>query len=130
MNADEAFAKHFHEKEIAVYCIKRLRLANNEPFAIETSYIPHDLCPGLTADEIAAKGLYNTMKNKYNLFPNEAVETFEAVLIHSHDALHLQISKNSPGLLVERVTYANDRIVEFCRGIIRGDRYKYQVVLK
>lgn len=127
---DENIAKHFNEKVSVVYCIKRLRLANNEPFAIETSYIPCDLCPGMTADEVTAKGLYNTMKTMYNLIPNEAIETFEAVIINPGDALHLHVSKNSPGLLLERTTYANQRIVEFCHGIIRGDRYKYQVVLK
>ena len=115
---------------MSVYYIKRLRLANDEPFAIETSYIPCDLCPNLTIGEVAAKGLYNTMKTKYNLIPNEAVETFEAVLINLNDAAYLNTGKNAPGLLLERITYASERIVEFCHGIIRGDRYKYQVVLK
>lgn len=128
--SEEVVAKHFNEKGITVYCIRRLRLANNEPFAIETSYIPYDLCPNLTVEEIAAKGLYNTMKTKYGLIPNEAVETFEAVLINPNDALQLQVAKKSPGLLLERTTYADDKIVEFCHGIIRGDRYKYRVVLK
>lgn len=128
--SDELVAKHFNEKGLPVYCIKRLRLANQEPFAVETSYIPRDLCPGLTADEVAAKGLYNTMKIKFSLTPNQAVETFEAVLINPHDAHYLHVGKNAPGLLLQRTTYANDRIVEFCDGIIRGDRYKYQVVLK
>jgi GntR family transcriptional regulator len=127
---DEMIARHFNEKGMMVYCIKRLRLANNEPFAVEISYIPCDLCPGLTADEIAAKGLYNTLKTKYNLIPNEAIETFEAVVINSNDAFYLHVGKNAPGLLLERCTYANERIVEFCHGIIRGDRYKYKVVLK
>lgn len=128
--SDEVIAKHFNKNGANLYCIKRLRLANNEPFAIETSYIPCDICPGLTAAEIAAKGLYNTMKTKYDLIPNEAIETFEAVIINPGDASHLNVNKNSPGLLLERTTYANQRIVEFCHGIIRGDRYKYRVTLK
>jgi Transcriptional regulators len=130
IDSEEVVAKHFNEKGLSVYCIKRLRLANKEPFAVETSYIPHNLCPNLTVDEVEAKGLYNTMKTKYNLVPNEAVETFEAVLIKPSDAAHLHTGKNAPGLLLERTTYADERIVEFCYGIIRGDRYKYKVVLK
>ncbi len=130
LRVDESIAKHFNEKETEVYCIKRLRLANEEPFAVETSYIPCELCPGLTADEIEAKGLYNALTSRYNLIPNEAIETFEAVIIHSNDAVHLHVGKNAPGLLLERTTYANERRVEFCRGIIRGDRYKYKICLK
>ena len=130
LTLDEVVAKHFNENAMTVYSIKRLRLANHEPFALETSYIPCDLCPGMTAAEIGTNGLYNTMKRKYNLVPDQAIETFEAVIINPNNAAHLRVGKNSPGILLERTTYAGERIVEFCHGIIRGDRYKYQVVLK
>jgi GntR family transcriptional regulator len=79
---------------------------------------------------VAAKGLYNTMKTKNNIIPNEAVKTFEAVLINPNDAFHLHTGKNALGLLLERTTCANERIIEFCHGIIRGDRYKFRVILK
>lgn len=130
LDSDEIIAKHFNEKKATFYYVKRLRLANHEPFAIETSYIPTDLCPGLTAEEIVEKGLYNTIKAKFGLNPNKAIETFEAVIINPKDAFYLNVGKNSPGLLLERITYANSKIIEFCHGVIRGDRYKYQVVLK
>lgn len=113
-----------------VYSIKRLRLADNEPFAIETSYIPVAICPGMTAQTIASAGLYNTLINKYNIIPDEAEETFEAVLIKGDNALHLNTSKNSAAIHLERITRASDTIVEYCDCLIRGDRYKYKVLLK
>lgn len=130
ITADAEVAKHLNiPQEAKVYSIRRLRLANQEPFAYEISFIPHELCPGLTSEEVATNGLYNSM-GKYGIVPNKAIETFEAVAISSNDALYLEANKNSPGLLLNRVTYAEQKVIEYCRSIIRGDRYKYRIVLK
>jgi GntR family transcriptional regulator len=129
--ADDILAKNLNiGAGSAVYIIKRLRLADNEPFAFETSYMPYDMLKELSEDDITSQGLYNTLKHKYDINPDEAVETFEAVIINSEDAQSLNVKKNSPGLLLERFTYAGGKPVEYCRSIIRGDRYKYKVVLK
>ena len=131
MKADKKIAAHLQiEIGAEVYNLERIRLANEEPFAIENSFIPYAVCPGLSAEEIASNGLYGTMKLNYGLTANQAVETFEAVSIRADEAVHLTVAENAPGLLLERVTYSNLIIVEYCRSIIRGDRYKYRIVLK
>ncbi|HBT15682.1 MAG TPA: GntR family transcriptional regulator, partial [Firmicutes bacterium] len=95
VTADDEVAKYLNiAKEVSVYSIRRLRLANQEPFAYEISFIPYELCPGLTSEEVATNGLYNSMR-KYGIAPNKAIETFEAVAISSKDALYLQANKNS-----------------------------------
>lgn len=132
VKADKDIASLLNLSEGAeVYSIKRLRLANGEPFALETSYIPYEECIGLTPDEVSEKGLYNIMKSKYNIIPSQAEEIFCAVLVSKEDAVHLQVKKGSPGLYLERITYNGaNKPVEYCRGVIRGDRYKYRVMLK
>lgn len=131
LEADEAISRNLNvEKGTIIYKIKRLRLANNDPFAVEISYIPCHLFKELREDEIESHGLYSTLKQKYNVNPDEAVETFQAVLIGSEDVHSLQINKNTPGILLERFTHAGGITIEYCRSIIRGDRYKYKVVLK
>lgn len=129
--ADETTAKNLNiDIGSCVYRIKRLRLANNDPFALEISYIPVNGFEDLNEADITSRGLYNTLKQKYNVVPDEAVETFEAVLINNEDSQFLQVKRNSPGLLLERFTQAGGKTVEYCISIIRGDRYKYKVVLK
>lgn len=113
-----------------LYSIKRLRLADNEPFALETSYLPCDIFPDLSPEAVALRGLYNTMQKSYNIVPSGAEEVFGAILVNKDAALELNVKKNSPGIFLERYTYANSRIIEYCRSIIRGDRYKYRVMLK
>lgn len=112
------------------YEIKRLRLANGEPFALETSYVPYDICSGLTVKEVSEYGLYNSMKMRCNIIPVEAEETFEAIIISGDNASLLNTGKNSPGIYLERLTSSDARVIEFCKSIIRGDRYKYKVILK
>lgn len=115
---------------VSVYRIQRLRLADSEPFALETSYIPCELCPGLTTDEVEEEGLYNSLHKRAGIIVREAEESFEAVIINAESARLLKSGKNSPGLLLKRIAGDNGRTVEFCTSIIRGDRFKYKVVLK
>ncbi len=114
----------------SIISIKRLRLANKEPFAVETSYIPYDIAKQLTRESVEKYGLYNSLKDICGVIPDEAEETFGAVLTDSESSLYLKVKNHSAALSLERVTKANGGIVEYCIGIIRGDMYKYKVVLK
>ncbi|MDF2986220.1 MAG: transcriptional regulator, GntR family [Eubacterium sp.] len=118
------------EKHQKIYAVSRLRLADKEPFTFETSYIPFDMVEGLSKEEVENYGLYNTLKNTFNIVPDEATETFEAIIVPNDCISHLKVKKNSAALKIERVTKAQERVVEYCVSIIRGDRYKYKVYLK
>lgn len=119
------------EKGAKIYSIKRLRKADNEPFAIETSYIPVSVAPGLSKASVEQNGLYNTLKDTFGIIPDEAEESFEAVLIAGeYEAARLNVKKNSAALKIERNTKSKGAIIEHCVGLIRGDRYKYNIVLK
>jgi GntR family transcriptional regulator len=112
-----------------VYRIKRLRLASGDPFAVETSYIPVALFPNMTKERVAENGLYSLMRQSRPLSPDSATESFEGVLLTEENARLLNTDSPSAGLYLERVTFAGDTVVEFCKTIIRGDCYKYHVSL-
>jgi GntR family transcriptional regulator len=132
IECDEKIAQNLQiKKGDMVYAIGRLRLANKEPFAIETSYMPYSIVgAGLTKEEVENKGLYSTLQNSFNISPNEAVETFEAVLVTNDDVEYLKTKRNTAALRIERTTWANGSILEYCVSTVRGDRYKYRVFLK
>ncbi len=52
--------------------ISRLRMCEGEPVAIETVWIPHNLCSDMERQTIEGKSLYETFKNKYNYFPEKS----------------------------------------------------------
>jgi len=119
------------EKGAAVIKIKRLRLANDEPVAILSSYLPADLVPGLARVDFINDSLYHTLEQIYHLTLSEGDEIIEAGSIRGKDANRLQIRKDSPILVVKRLTYLdNSRVIEKLTALYRSDKFKYRVKLK
>lgn len=94
-----------------LYWIKRIRLANGEPFAVEDSYIPCSACPGLSQENIESKGLYDTMRDVFHFYPDTMDETIEAVLIPhaSAELLHTQV--RAAGLFLRRLAYYQNNMI-------------------
>lgn len=113
----------------SVYKISRLRLAGEEIFAYEISYIPCSLTDKLTAEEIQLSGLYNTLQKYSGMFPDKAVEVFEAVLCPTDTASYLKVRKGSAVLKIERFARYQGICVEYCISMVRGDKFKYKIVL-
>ena len=119
------------EKGDSVVKIKRLRLVNEEPVAILSSYLPKELVPDLTKVKFKNNSLYHTLEKVYHLTLSESNEVIEAGSITGKDAKWLQIKKGSPILVVNRLTFLSDsRIIEKLTALYRSDKFKYQVKLK
>ena len=86
------------EPNSEIFSLRRLRLADGKPFALETSYIPAALYPFMTEEMIREKGLYQTMRQNSSFQPDTAVETFQAILISKADAKLLNVDRPAPGL--------------------------------
>jgi GntR family transcriptional regulator len=102
--------------------IVRLRLADDEPFALERSIFPVRRFPDLLAHDLEGS-LYDVLDEAYGAAPWRAVERLEPVLASEFDAESLAVAPGSPLMLVERIAYADDgEPVEFARDLFRGDR--------
>ena len=117
------------EENEKVYAVKRLRLADNEPFAFEISYLVYKYAANLTEESIDELGLYNALKQDCGIVTSEAAETFEAVVVNAEEAKYLEVNKKDAALHLERITSADGKIIEYCTSIIRGDKYKYTIRL-
>ena len=113
-----------------VVTLRRLRTADGEPILLNTAYLPADLVPHLLARDLTGS-LYRLLESRYHLQLRWATETFEPVSLRREDAVRLKVPPGSPGLLVERVTYAQaERPVELSQSLIRGDRCKFYTRLE
>ncbi len=116
---------------VEVVKVKRLRYANDNPAAILTSYLPVDLVPGLAQVNFSNESLYQTLEKNYHLTLSEADEIIEADSVDEKEARLLKIKKNSPVLVVKRITYLeNMRVIEKLIAMYRSDIFKYRVKLK
>lgn len=111
--------------------VRRLRLADHEPMAIETLHVPEDLVPGLDARDLTDTSFYDLLEDRYGLAILWAEQTIEPTVVNAEEAAELAIPEHSPAFLFERTSRADDgRIVEFVRSIYRGDRYQLLVELR
>jgi GntR family transcriptional regulator len=105
--------------------MRRHRLADGEPMAIQTAYIAAELVPGLLGENLESLSIYETLQTRYGLRPARARETHFAVSVDPDVAALLQVQPGSPALATERVTYlASGRPLEYVNSVIRGDRYR------
>lgn len=104
----------------------RLRLADDEPFMLETTFLPRALFPNLKAHDLEHESLYHVMSECYGIQVVEADEIIEPVTLTAYEAETLQAGTNMLALLVEGTVYTHGRQpVEFTKSIVRGDKARY-----
>ncbi|SHI63863.1 GntR family transcriptional regulator [Propionispora hippei] len=114
-----------------VFEITRLRYVEEEPYALETAYIPVYLCETLTADMLQDHSLYGLLTGEFGLQIEHAYQTIEPVLMNDYESNMLDVKKNKLALLFSRRTYVKGNIpMEMTKAIYRSDRYKFEVTLQ
>jgi GntR family transcriptional regulator len=118
------------EEKDFVYKIKRIRLADDAPMALETAYIPVALVPGLT-EENSNLSLYQYIEENLSLSISEATQEIEASIASIHDAESLEINIGDPILLIERISYLQNEVpFELVTSTFRADRYRFIHTMK
>lgn len=117
--------------DLKVYEFIRLRLADNEPMMLESTYMPYDLFPEITEAKLEESPLYDILLYKYNVIFSKAEESFRSTLLSEKEAKRLDYTIGGPAILLERITYNEQgRIIEYTKSVARGDKFKYYVVLE
>jgi len=108
-----------------VFRVRRLRLADGEPMAVETLHVPVSLMPGLTPTQLEHASFYALLEERYGITIASGLQTIEPTVTDEEESDLLHVPLHSPAFLFERTTQTADRrIVEFVRSIYRGDRYR------
>ncbi len=116
--------------EDEIFEVVRLRLADDEALLYETSYLPYKYFSKLSKEELENTQMYEIFREQYQVDITNALESFRAVGAKKTEAVMLKIEAGSPCLLLERITYANDKVIEYTKSIARGDKFTYTVDLK
>ncbi|WP_129728708.1 MULTISPECIES: GntR family transcriptional regulator [Bacillaceae] len=129
--APEKIANQLQIKEYApVYEIKRIRLADQVPMALEIVYASANLIKGLTEEKVN-HSLYQYIEEQLHLKIGHAAQSVEAAIASETEGEHLNIRKGSPILLLQRNTYLEDGTpLEFVKSSYRADRYTFTIHIK
>ncbi|MCC6802101.1 MAG: GntR family transcriptional regulator [Anaerolineae bacterium] len=112
--------------------LRRVRMADNEPMALETTFVVAVVCPDLLGRfDFSRESLYKVLRNHYGITLTYAEQTLEARLPSREEAKLLGINHAQPILAMTRVAYTEEKsAVEYVQSSYRGDRYKFNVVLR
>src|SRR5690606_23712903 len=102
-----------------VYEIKRIRLADDVPMALETNYISANFIKGLT-EQIVNQSLYSYIEDHLNLRIDHASQTIESSVSNELEAEYLKIPPGAPVMLIQRNTFLKDGTpVEYVKSTYR-----------
>jgi GntR family transcriptional regulator len=108
-----------------IVAVKRLRLADGDPMAIELLHVRSSLVPGLTAADLEENSFYDLLTSRWDIAIIGGTQTVEPTVTNEEESAALGVPLHSPALLFERVTRAaSGDIVEFTSSTYRGDRYR------
>ncbi|MBS3787475.1 GntR family transcriptional regulator [Candidatus Bipolaricaulota bacterium] len=133
VDGDQELAKKLEvEMDAKIFVLQRIRLAEGEPLAIETSHLRYEVCEGIEEYDFEDRSLYDTLRGDFDITLSRAEQSVEATLADEFEAKNLEIDKGTPMLMTERTTYLGDEEtpIEYARSIYRGDRYKLFVELR
>jgi len=110
-----------------VLYISRLRFLDNIPMVIEKNHFPLKYS-FLLEEDLDDNSLFEILKRKSGTQIIRSKRTIEICRASASEASHLNVSRNSPLLLVKGIVYGLDNeIVYVGTQIINGERYKLHV---
>ena len=110
-----------------VHEIQRLRYLNREPISVDQSYFPLAIGERLTHEDLATRDIFVILENDFGLHLTHADVQIEAISADEFLARQLRIAESSPLLRIERLTYADDRPIDFEFLYYRGDAFQYRL---
>jgi GntR family transcriptional regulator len=114
-----------------VVFLNRVRLLDDEPTAIERSYLPYDLFPGLLNYDYSDHSLYEILSTVYDKRPDYAEQVIEAGLATPEVSHLLGLTPPAVVLIFHRETHlANGRVIEYVDSELRGDRFRFHTTLQ
>jgi GntR family transcriptional regulator len=105
--------------------VKRLRLADSKPMAMEVLHVPEVLVPGLSRSDFEDHSFYELLRERYGITIASGTQSIEPTVTNEEESEVLGVPLHTPAFLFERTTVSESgRTVEFVRSIYRGDRYR------
>ena len=115
------------EKDAKVIRFVRLRLSDDVPMMLETTFIPYLQFPNLKKVDLAQKPLYDIFEYDYHRKIRKVIEQFSATNSSQKQSEKLNIQNNSACLKITRYSYdAKGVIIELTYSLARADQFIYQ----
>lgn len=117
-------------RERAVWQLKRVRLADDIPIAIEHAFYPPDIGLELEKRDLTSIVMYRVFETEIGFNIREATQTISASLADAGSARLLGVKAGSPLLSIERLTVNTDaRPLELLRSVYLPNYFRLSINL-
>lgn len=108
--------------------IQRLRLVKGEPMALQTAFMPLNICECLLKEDLESRSLNQLIQERCNISLSRSDVWVEAPIISRKDSQWLGEPRLPLFLGVVGLTFdQHNEPVRFSRGIFRGDRVRLKI---
>jgi GntR family transcriptional regulator len=108
-----------------VFRLRRLRMADELPVAVEEIRLPAARFPGIDKINFSRVSLYQTLRTRFGIRVSRADEILEARSATLREAELLEVQPRSSLLVISRTLWSTDGLpVETAHSVYRGDRYR------
>jgi GntR family transcriptional regulator len=111
------------EASTPLFRLARLRLAGDEPLALDTVWLPADIAAPLLEADFTHTALYDELARRSGVRLTGGREHIRAVVPTRAEQRLLDLPRMAGALAIDRLGYAGDRPVEWRHTLIRGDRF-------
>jgi GntR family transcriptional regulator len=104
--------------------LERLRLGGDQPFALETCYLPASEFAGLTRAHLGQVSLFSVLELEYGLHIAHADEEVDATTADPHSARFLRVPQGSALLRIRQEIFSTQGKIEiYVLGLYLADRH-------
>lgn len=105
--------------------LERLRLADEQPVVLDSSWLPADLARPLLGVDFTRTALYQEMRARCGVRPNAGWERISPIMPDREQRRLLGLPAGRPVLAVERLACDDSTPVEWRHSLVRPDRFSY-----
>jgi GntR family transcriptional regulator len=103
--------------------LERLRLADDEPLAIDRAWFPLDVAEPLVGVDLSSVGFYDELASRTGVRLTGGREQLRAVAPSRAERRLLRLPAGVAGFAIDRMGLVRERPVECRKTLVRGDRF-------
>ena len=106
-----------------IYYTKQVFFSNDEPVSIKEMYVPMNVVPKIEGIDLTVFNIFEVY-NFYGIKLKHAYQTLDLAKLEPNDARVLNVPPDTVAFLLICKTFdESERLIEFSRTFIRGDKY-------
>jgi GntR family transcriptional regulator len=113
------------QAETPLFFLERIRYADDEPLALDRSWLPMEIARPLLSTDFEHTALYDELQAQAGTAPNAGWERIAPVLPTPAERKLLLMHRGEAAFSLERLGTADGKPIEWRTTLIRGDRYRF-----